>query len=306
MINPADSEPLDYSGFVPSDEIPTELTKHYTDALADQRIEHLFESMPNTVHNSTVSFQSDTAYGVNGRLIDFTEAPNNTNYTMADYSAEGTFTADSVFLKFKTFYGDFPQTLTVMKSPTDSSYYAFTDDSLEMQQIDEDQLLELCLRASDNPPDLKPNTEGHELVRPTFPLTLAEFWQHLALANDGLTNKSRFLEVPLGDSPDETRSFFGRLLHEESEEPFEVRQRFILEYVIIHETLDAEEVTRLELEYTWKKDREQTTHISKYVASGIDPSTTHLRIMRSNVDGKDEPLDISDPKYLEQFELLLE
>ncbi len=302
----ADSEPLDYSGFVPTGEIPTDLTKNYTDALADQRIEQLFESMPNTVHASTISFRSDTAYGVGGRLVDFTLEPNNTDYTMADYIAEGSFTADSVSLQFKTFNGDVPQTLTVKKSPNDALFHAFTDDSFDILQITGDQIVELCLRASDNPPDLTPNPQAHTLVRPTFELTLAEFWRHLAVANDGLTTRSQFLEIPLGNSVDDTQSFFGRLLQEEIEKPFEVQQRLILEHVIMHEALDAEEVTRLELEYTWKKDKTQGTRVSKYVVSGIDPTTMHLRIKRRVGEGKEELLDLSDPKYLEQFQLLLD
>jgi len=305
MIRPSDSEPLDYSGFQPFGEVPVELTQPYTDALADQRIEQLFESMPNTVHTATMSFRADTAYGTGGRLIDFASEPNNPEYTMADYIAEGRFTNSSVYLEFKTFNADTPQTLKVIKSPDDNLYHAFTNDSFDIYAITEDQVVELCLRASDNPPDLKPDPEAIGIVRPSFEQTLAEYWQRLATTKNGLITTTKFLEVPLSKPTEGAPSHFGRLMQEEIDKPHEVQQRFVLEHVILHTLLDAEEVVRLELQYTWKKDKTQETLISKYVASEIDPTTVQLRIRRKVGSGNEESLDPTDPQYLEQFQLLL-
>lgn len=298
---------LDYSGFEPESSEYSELIKPYTDALADEQIDQLFESMPSTVFSKRVSFRGESGYGCNGRL--FNPLDESTDYSLVDYIAEAHFGENEVDIEIKTFSGDTPQKLRIKKEPADPAYYAFTDDSFDLNVLNEDDLTRFSVRVSGSDPDALPThtTEGDEitgarLARRSFPLTLSVFWEELAHENSGVVTSSKYLEVPLAIIDE--RRIYGRLLQEERERPFDLQQRLVLEHVTAFDELDAEQVTRLELIYTFNT-KQQKTNIHKYTASDLKPDSVLLRISREQPNGRSEVLDISDSTYLIQFQALL-
>jgi hypothetical protein len=305
MINPDSRGKFEYENFVPMVPTDPELLKPYTDALSDDRIDALFDTMPETLENHTVSFRADTRYGVNERLVDLSGGVEVSTFT--DFIAEGEFTKDTVDLTIKTFNNDTPETLHIRKGASDNKYLAFTDDSFDISPLDDDQMVEFCLRAADSDPLTRHKVELNEsdtqLKRVTFPLTLAAFWQGLAVRSGGRTSSSRYLQVPV-PTTDGSLSF-ARLFQDEIEKPREIKQRLIIEHATVFDELDAEQVIRLELQYISSGIKTQTSALRRFTASGVGFEKAYLRITRKSPDKAREDLDPSDPAQLLQFQALL-
>lgn len=298
-------EKPDYSGFVPECSTDPNLLKPYTDALASDYIDHLFESMDTTVYKHTVCFESKTRFGTQ---VGFFGPESSVSHTKPiDFTANGSFTTNEVDLKLRTLQNDTPRTLRVRKGTSDDSYSVFTDDSFDVRSLDDDAMVDLCLRIADSDPLTRhavvlQEADSH-VAKSTFPLILASFWQGLAMRREGLLTSSRYLEMPLPNSSGLTT--YVRLLQDDIEKPKEMRQRLVIEHATIFEDLDAEQVTRLELQYISTDEKLQKNSVHRFTASGVSFEKAYLRITKQELDGTAKTLDPTDPSYLIQFQALL-
>ncbi len=305
---------LDYSGFNPEAPISPELLEPYTDALADESIEHFFASSEEAIFSQAVSLHVSTEYAVDNRLYNFgTSRPD--DLTLGEFDIEASFISGVLGdLSIRTIRDDDSPEIFHIKGDKErvGVFMGFAEDSDDIHFLSDDDLTELSLRAANFDPleisgtiHIKEQTESDQAKPSGLSFTdyLARYWEGLARRIGGTIIATHYVEVPIPTTQQNPTS--ARLLLEDTEKLGETRQRLVIEHVTTYQELDAEQIFRLELEYVLKEQESvQYTNAHKLVVSDLRPELAYARIKKIQQNGRSEAVTPTND-IMQQFSVLL-
>lgn len=174
-----------------------------------------------------------------------------------------------------------------------------------MKAISDDEMIDIFCRAANVDPLSKfLVTKTNEDV-PTFSTvnkTLANYWERLAEHNEGTIVTSKLLEVQLptflGDHT------YGRLFYEKTEDPRKSKERLVLEKADKFVDLDAERITRLEIELSEAEELDDKTEAYTMVLSDVLKELTIARIEKVDLNGTIKRV-VPNEEMIQQFIWLL-
>lgn len=130
------------------------------------------------------------------------------------------------------------------------------------------------------------------------------YWSGLTQANAGVYTTTAITRQTIAESDDNLIEL--RMAQKEKELPRSSIRELVIEHASQLQTLDAEVIHRLELQYESTENHNQGMTAEKRVVSGCERQLINARLVSKDRHGRITPLDIYDATLMRQFQTLVE